>query len=128
METTENTDFIIGRKNLWQRFFFFCPPRTKENCMLESKFKRLFKKELVARFPDLEIFEPNPTHRRSSPDMMIFDVMGWAALEFKRAKDASHRPNQEYLVQRLRKKGYATFIYPENKEEVLNDLEGLFSP
>lgn len=96
--------------------------------MLESEFKRKFKQELVARFPDLEIFEPNPTHRRSSPDMMIFDVMGWAALEFKRSEDAPYRPNQYYNISRLTEKGYATFVYPENKEEVLHDLEGLFSP
>ena len=95
--------------------------------MLESEFKRIFKQELVSSFPDIEIFEPNPTRRRSSPDMLIFNAMGWAALEFKRAEDAPHRPNQEYNVQRLGEKGYAMFVYPENREEVLNALEELFS-
>jgi len=96
--------------------------------MLEAKFKKEFKKDIEKRFPEIEIFEPNATSRRSSPDMLLLGETGWAALEFKRSINSSHQPNQDYNVSRLSKKGYASFIYPENREVVLNDLEELFSP
>jgi len=95
--------------------------------MLESTFKRRFKLDIVARFPDVEIFEPNATHKRSSPDMVLLDVMGWAALEFKRSDDASQQPNQERRIKKLKRKGYAAIVSPENAEEVLDELETLFS-
>lgn len=95
--------------------------------MLESKFKRQFKDDIRTRFPDVEIFEPNATHKRSSPDMVLLDVMGWAALEFKRSENAPQQPNQDKRIKRLRLKGYAAIVSPENAEEVLDDLETLFS-
>jgi hypothetical protein len=99
----------------------------KENRMSESKFKREFKEDIGKRLPEVEIFEPNATTKRSSPDMIMLGEAGWAALEFKRSKNADHQPNQDYRVFQLNEKGYATFVYPENKEEVLHDLEELFS-
>lgn len=100
--------------------------------MLESKFKKKFKEKLLEIRPNVEIFEPDPSRRRSAPDMMIFDGVNgdkedqvWAALEFKRAKDADCRPNQPHNVERLNRKGYATFVYPENEQEVLYALEQL---
>lgn len=102
--------------------------------MLERTFKKRFREKLIAMKPDIEIFEPNPTQRRSSPDMLLFDgipdeenpIQVWAALEFKASKNSSHRPNQDYRVSRLSKKGYASFVYPENEMEVLDELEKLF--
>jgi hypothetical protein len=94
---------------------------------LESKFKKRFKEDVVNRFPQVEIFEPNATAKRSSPDMVILGDNCWAALEFKRSEDADKQPNQDYRVSKLNEIGYANFVYPENEEEILHDLEKLFT-
>lgn len=96
--------------------------------MLESEFKNYTKKRIMDRFPnlDLDFINTKPYHR-SMPDVFIIGPGVWAALEFKRFEDSDYRPNQEYNILRLNKKGYATFVFPENLEEVLDELEILFS-
>lgn len=96
--------------------------------MLEASFKVKAKQEIMKRFPDLDLdFINSGINDRSMPDLFIIGPNFWAALEFKRKKHSSHRPNQDHHIARLNKKGYATFVYPENLEEVLNGLEELFS-
>lgn len=97
--------------------------------MLESDFKRQFIELLKARMrkhnvPDLDFI--NVENQRGMPDLVILGVGVWAALEFKRRKNARHRPNQDYNIERLSQKGYARFIWPEACEEVLDELERLF--
>ena len=75
---------------------------------------------------DLDFIEPN-TRKRSLPDIFVIGPSYWAALEFKRSGDANHQPNQDWHIQRLNEKGYAVFVEPSNAEEVLNDLERLFT-
>ena len=55
--------------------------------------------------------------------LIILNNYKWAALEIKRSRSASHRPNQNYWVDRLDEMSFAAFIYPENEEAVLRDLE-----
>lgn len=50
-----------------------------------------------------------------------------AALELKRARTAAKQANQEYFVQQFGDVCFAAFIFPENEEEVLNDLQQAFS-
>jgi hypothetical protein len=47
-------------------------------------------------------------------------------LEVKVKKDADVQPNQEYYVDLLDSMSFASFIYPENEEEVLSELETAF--
>ena len=95
--------------------------------MLEREFKKSAKNAIRYKFSnlDLDFIEGQPDSR-SMPDLIILGPQVWAALEFKRSEDAPHRPNQGYHISRLNKKGYARFVYPENLEEVLDDLEVLF--
>lgn len=69
----------------------------------------------------------DPTNHRSHPDHMVVVGKKWALLEFKKSKDAKHQPNQEYYIQLFNEKSYASFVYPENEEEVLRELEELFT-
>lgn len=98
--------------------------------MLESEFKKYAKERIIDRFPSLD-FDFVIGINRSNPDLFILAPLQcsnrWAALEFKQSEDAPHRPNQDYHIERLNKKGYATFVFPENLEEVLNELEVLFA-
>ena len=50
----------------------------------------------------------------------------WAALECKKSASASKRPNQEYYVDIMDEMSFARFIYPENREDVLDELYQAF--
>lgn len=96
--------------------------------MLESEFKITAINKIRSRFAylDLDIVDIR-SGDRSMPDTLILGPQVWAALEFKRSEAAPRQPNQEYHIDRLSAKSYATFVYPENVEEVLDELEELFT-
>lgn len=91
--------------------------------MLENKFKTKLIKELKDLFPGCMIFHLDPLEKQGSPDLLILHNDKWAALEGKKSATASHRPNQDYYIGLMNEMSYASFIYPENKEEVLNELQ-----
>jgi hypothetical protein len=96
--------------------------------MLESEFKKQAKERIIERFPylDLDFINTKPFNR-SMPDTFVIGPWTWAALEFKRSELAAQQANQDYHIERLNRKGYASFVFPENLEEVLNDLETVFA-
>ena len=94
--------------------------------MLENEFKTKLKNEIEARLPGAMVFHVNPGERQGAPDLIVLYKDRWAALEGKKSKTASHRPNQNYYVNLMNKMSFARFIFPENKKEVLNELERSF--
>lgn len=94
--------------------------------MLENKFKTNLIKELNELFPGCLIAHFDPNETQGFPDLLILWKKHWAALEGKRHKNAPHRPNQDYYVDVMNNMSYAAFIYPENKEEILNELQQAF--
>ena len=93
---------------------------------VESKFQRELKQEIEALFPDCMVLKTDPTYRQGIPDLIIFCNDKWAALECKRSKNSKHQPNQDYYVDLMNKMSYSSFVYPENKEEVLDGLQQAF--
>jgi hypothetical protein len=92
--------------------------------MLESEFQRNLIEELQGLFPDALIYK-NET-KQGLPDLTVLYGKHWALLECKKSADASHRPNQDYYVQRADQMSFSRFIYPENKQEVLDELQQAF--
>lgn len=93
---------------------------------LEKIFQSELIKELRELFPGCIILKNDPTYIQGIPDLLILFEDKWAALEVKKSITASHRPNQEFYVNKMGRMSYANFIYPENKEVVLNELQEAF--
>lgn len=90
---------------------------------LERDFQRNLIKELKDIFVGCIIMKNDSSYIQGIPDLLILYKDKWAALEVKKSATASHRPNQEYYVDKMDEMSYASFIYPENKEDVLNELQ-----
>ena len=93
--------------------------------MLESDFKKYAKRKIATRIPGIDFIDTKP-FSRSMPDTFVIGPKVWAALEWKQSKNAPHRPNQDHHIERLNEQGFARFVFPENLEEVLDELEVLF--
>jgi hypothetical protein len=90
---------------------------------LERDFQSRLIKELKQIFKGCIIMKNDSSYIQGIPDLLILYRDKWAALEVKKSATASHRPNQEYYVELMDEMSYASFIYPENKEEVLYELQ-----
>lgn len=90
--------------------------------MLENRFKTKLKNEIKEMFPGSIIIHADPNEIQGIPDLIILYEDKWAALEGKKNARASHRPNQDYYVNLMDGMSFASFICPENKDEVLDEL------
>ena len=93
---------------------------------LERDFQPKLIKKLKETFPDCVVIKNDPTYIQGFPDLTVFYKDKWAALETKRDEKSSKRPNQDYYICRLNSMSYASFVYPENLGEVINDLQRTF--
>lgn len=96
--------------------------------MLESEFQAKLIKELRVLFPGSIILKNDANYFQGIPDLLILYRNSWAALEVKQSAKAKLRPNQEYYVNQLDDMSFASFIYPENREQVLDDLQRALRP
>lgn len=90
--------------------------------MLENRFKTKLVGELENMFPGCIIAHLDPNETQGIPDLLVLYKDKWAALEGKKDEDAPARPNQPYYVKLMNEMSFASFIYPENKDEVLDEL------
>lgn len=92
----------------------------------ESRFQHEVIQMLYERFPGCVVRKNQSGYTNGFPDITVFIGEHWAMLECKREEDAAKRPNQDYWVNRLNEMSFARFIFPENREEVLNELQQAF--
>lgn len=88
----------------------------------EAKFQRSLISEIKEKLPGCIVFKNDA--KQGYPDLMILHGPKWAALEVKASLKARKkpRPNQDVQVERMNEMSFSSFIFPENKEEVLNEL------
>jgi hypothetical protein len=91
---------------------------------LESGFQDRLRDEIKDMLPGCMIFKMDQL--QGIPDLLILHGDKWASLECKRSANASRRPNQEYYVDKMNNMSFSRFVYPENKDEVLYDLDTYF--
>lgn len=94
--------------------------------MLESQFQAKLIKELKKLFPGCIVMKSDSGYLQGIPDLLILFNDKWAALECKQHAGAKKQPNQKYYVGKMDEMSFSRFICPENKEEVLHDLQQSF--
>ncbi len=94
--------------------------------MRESKFQSDLIKELKRTFPGCVILKNDAEYLQGIPDLTILFNNRWAMLECKKSSNEKHRPLQDDYVERLNEMSYSSFIFPENKNEVMEELHKLF--
>lgn len=90
---------------------------------LESAFQRKLIEAIELRFPDAIVLKSDSSYIQGIPDLLILNNDHWAALECKRSRKESPGPNQDYYVGLMNAMSYAAFVYPENMDSVLDDLQ-----
>ena len=122
----EENKMVFRRFNYSLLYFFFF---WRSSLMRkESDFQSYLITEIKGMLPGCIVMKNDPTYIQGIPDLIVLYEDKWAALECKRSANAGRRPNQEYYISKMGEMSYASFIYPENKEEVLNELQQALQP
>ena len=93
---------------------------------LEKDFQKSLIDELKQRFKGCIVMKLDSGYIQGIPDLIVLYRDKWAALECKRDLYSPRQPNQEYYVSLLDEMSFSRFIFPENREEVLNELQQAF--
>lgn len=92
---------------------------------LESGFQDRLINKLENLFPGCMVFKMDQI--QGIPDLLVLYKDKWASLECKRSARAKRQPNQEYYVGKMNEMSFSRFVSPENKEEVLDELQQIFT-
>jgi hypothetical protein len=82
--------------------------------------------ELKEMFQGCFITKLDTSYIQGSPDLLILYKKNWATLECKKSRNVKKRPNQEHYVKQMNDMSFSRFISPENKEEVLREIQQAF--
>lgn len=93
----------------------------------ESAFQKDLRKELKERFPGCIVTKLDANDIQGIPDLLILYNNKWATLENKRSAKENKQPNQEYYVNKMDEMSFSRFIFPENKNLVLDELSNMFN-
>lgn len=96
--------------------------------MLESAYQAKLIRRLRDLFPGCVILKNDTDYMQGIPDLTILYHGRWAVLEVKASRRSPEQPNQQYYIDQLDHMSFAAFIYPENEEDVLHDLQQALRP
>lgn len=89
----------------------------------ERDFQNKLINEIKDLLPGCVVMKNDSSYIQGIPDLLILYHDKWGALECKRSADSHQQPNQRYYIDRLNEMSFASFIYPDNKEEILDELQ-----
>lgn len=92
----------------------------------ENEFQPKLIKKIKKLFPGAIVLKNDPNYIQGIPDLTVLYEDKWAFLECKREEKAGKRPNQGYYVRKANEMSFGRFIFPENEEDVLNELQQAF--
>lgn len=96
--------------------------------MRENDFQKKLIKNIKKRLPGSIVMKNDSSYIQGIPDLTILYGNNWAALEVKKNLKASHRPNQDFYINKMNGMSYASFICPENEKEILDEMERALEP
>lgn len=91
--------------------------------MKENQYQQELIKRIERLLPGCRILKNDANYRQGIPDLTIMWRGRYALLEVKASEKSKERPNQRWYVEEAAKETFASFIYPENEEEVLRALQ-----
>ena len=94
--------------------------------MLERQYQSRLVKRLKSEFPGCIVLKNDANYIQGIPDLVILHKDTWAGLEVKVSADAKHQPNQDYYISKMDQMSYASFVSPENEEQVIGELQRTF--
>lgn len=95
--------------------------------MRESRFQQELREDLEQLLPGCMIFKLDPNlYGQGIPDLLVLYKNFWIALECKAHSKAPTQPNQNWYIDTMNEMSYAAFIYPENREEILDEIRSTF--
>lgn len=100
-----------------------------KNYKKESKYQHDLIEKIKDRFPNAFVLKNDPSYIQGIPDLTVLWEDKWATLECKKSKkdyEKDFTPNQHIYVKKMDRMSFSSFIYPENEEEVLNEMEQSF--
>lgn len=89
----------------------------------ERDFQAKVIEELKRSIPGAIFLKNDSGYMQGIPDWIMLVDDRWFMLEFKRHKGAVKQRNQDYYINLFNEMSGAWFISPENKEEVLNEIQ-----
>lgn len=95
---------------------------------LERDFQACLIRELKTLFSGCMVMKLDSGYIQGIPDLLVLYEDKWATLECKKLAGAKRQPNQDYYVGLMNEMSFSRFICPENKEEVLYELQQAFTP
>lgn len=94
--------------------------------MLEKDFQNKLIKDIKGMLPGCIVMKNDANYIQGIPDLLILYKNKWASLECKQHKSSKRRPNQDYYVNKMNEMSFSRIIFPENKEEILHELQQAF--
>ena len=98
--------------------------------MAASKPEREFQAQLIrdvkSRFTGCMVMKLDSGYIQGIPDLLVLYNDKWATLECKKQLHSKRQPNQDHYVTQMNGMSFSRFISPENKEEVLSELQQAF--
>lgn len=109
----------------WPLFFYLRIVKNwqKESSMLERDYQAHLIAKIKKKMSGCVVLKNDSSYLQGFPDLLILYGNRWAALEVKISETAHHQPNQDYYVDMLDHMSYAAFIFPENEEDILDEVQ-----
>jgi hypothetical protein len=93
---------------------------------VESPFQRKLIQEIRVLFPGCVILKNDANYLQGVPDLIVLWHEHYAMLECKSSISAVHQPNQDEYVDLFHSWSFSAFVYPQNKDQVLDELQRAF--